>query len=173
MTDAEHEALERAAHDARERLVASLEQLDTRAKTLVQGAAETTRASAVGVAGAMLVWFAVSFAAGARHRERGRMPSRSAHAGRSTASAIAGTALKVGAVALVFVGARAWAAATQRARTPQPYSSAPQLGRPGGAVVSDARQTLDVTPTITGTQNASTSATTTPQAAVEVRDHHD
>jgi hypothetical protein len=170
MTDTDHEALERAANTAKERLVASLEQLDSRAKTIAHSAAETTRAGALGAAGVVLFWLAASAAGRARHIERPR----------SRTAAFASGLLKLGAAALVFAGARTWMLAAQRARLAQAGSSTPQLGRLGGAVVSGVREQVDVTPIIapvidagTGTQNASLPAAVAPHATVEARDHHD
>jgi hypothetical protein len=170
MTDPDHEALERAASTAKDRLVASLEQLDSRAKTIAHSAAETTRAGALGAAGVVLFWLAASVAGRARHIDRPR--SRSA--------AFASGVLKLGAVALVFAGARTWAFAAQRARLAHAGSSTPQLRRVGGAVVSGVREQVDVTPVTAatnnpgdGTQNASLPAAVAPHATVEARDHHD
>lgn len=117
MTDSSHEKLDRHVTEAKERLFARLDVLDHRARQLVQEATNTTRATAFGFAGALALSFAFSLATRANRRIQHLPPPR---------RSILGETLKIGAVALMFVGVSAWAKRASQQGDPR-RASQPQL----------------------------------------------
>jgi hypothetical protein len=161
MTDSTHEELDRHAERARERLLATLDVLDHRARGLVQNAAETTRATMIGVAGAMALSVGLVLAQRASRRIKRRTRDRDADK-----PSLIGDAFRVGAVALVFVGLSAWAkraAHVNGTSPPQPSQNAPplptRLGPP--SLATDDSAALEQA----GTTHASNMADTIPHDA--------
>jgi hypothetical protein len=156
MTDSNHEELDRHAEQARERLLATLDVLDHRARGLVQNAAQTTRATLIGVAGAMALSVGLVLAQRASRRIRRRTRYRD-----SDKPSLIGDAFRVGAVALVFVGLSAWAKRAAHGNGTSP----PQLSQnapPGPTrLVTDESAALGQA----GTTHASNMADTIPQDA--------
>ena len=122
MTEPSHEALDRHVEQARERLFAKLDVLDHRARELVREATSTTRATALGLAGALALSFGLALAERAsqrlRHRYYTPAPRRS----------LVGDALRVGAVAVMFVAVSGWAKRASHSQAAR-RASEPQLGR--------------------------------------------
>jgi hypothetical protein len=113
MDDLANHSLDRTAREARERLAHTLEALDARGRALIHTASQTGRVAAIGAAGALLI--SVTWA-------MTRRTSRSTSVTRS----ILGDALRLGVLAVAYVGVRHFA---QRASEPPRASSAPQLRR--------------------------------------------
>jgi hypothetical protein len=156
MTDSTHEELDRHAQEARERLLATLDVLDHRARGLVQTAAQTTRATMIGLGGALALSVGLVLA----QRASRRIKSRTRYRDSDKPSLIA-DAFRVGAVALVFVGLSAWAKRAARANGTSP----PQLRQ--NASLSPARSGTDESAAHepAGTTRASNLTETTPQDA--------
>jgi len=150
MTNTAHAELDRHARQARERLLATLDVLEQRARTLVQTATQTTRATAAGFAAAL----ALSAALVVVQRTSERMTRQRRGSGRPS---LIGDAFRVGAVAIMFLGVSAWAKraarthATPPAATPQVRHDASLQLRAERAVQAEtgtahALDTLETTP---------------------------
>jgi hypothetical protein len=118
MTEPSHDALDRHVNETRERLLAKLDVLDQRARSMVREATTTTRATVIGLAGALALSFSLALA------ERANQRLRHPHAPRRS---ILGDALRVGAVAVMFVAVSGWA--KRQAHAQPRRASQPQLRR--------------------------------------------
>jgi hypothetical protein len=119
MTDEAHLVLEREASEARARLMATLDVLELRTRSVARDAARGARSTALGFAGALAL--GLTFAIAEHTQARADRPRRSRPPERS----LLGDALRAGAVAFVFVSVSAWSkhapqpTATGRANQPQ------------------------------------------------------
>jgi hypothetical protein len=150
VTDAAHDELDRHARKARERLLETLDVLDHRARNLVQAATETTRATAVGLAGALVLSVALVVV----QRTSKRVVRRRRDSDRSS---LIGDAFRVGAVAIMFVGLSAWAKRAAHANATR-LAAAPQLSH-HASLALHAERTVQVEP---GTVHALDAFETTP-----------
>jgi hypothetical protein len=123
MSDSGHGELDRHAQQARERLLATLDVLDHRARNLVHTATATTRATAFGLAGALALSVGLVIAQRASRRF-----SRNNYSRRSEPSSLIGDVLKIGTVAIMFVGVSAWAKRAAHTNT-RGITKPPQLGQ--------------------------------------------
>jgi hypothetical protein len=125
MTDATQDGLDRNVDEAKARLMATLDVLDVRTRSLVHEATDTARNTAWGVAGVLALSLGLALAERASRRVSRRVTQRQLRDRVSPNGSLLGDTIRVGAVAVLFISVSAWAKhaaepdASRRAGQPQ------------------------------------------------------